>query len=214
MAIIDILSAAQGGGYFASAARAAGLSEDDARAAISALAPAIAERLKAKAAKDPEAFDQLLDLLEDGGDSSDLDDAAAMTGAEALSDGRAILDDLYGSRSQAAAALGKIAPHMQGDALDKVSALSATSVLAALAASNAATLASTPEAGGSSGGGILSIILGALLKGFLQSASRQIAPKRRRRRTGYSYSRRPARRRRTRRPGLDDIFRDILTSRR
>jgi hypothetical protein len=206
MSIIDLLSAAQGGQYFASAGQVAGVSEIEARTAISAMAPAIAEKLKDKAAKDPDAFDQLLDLLEEGGDSSDLDDAEAMTGAEALSDGGAILDDLYGSQAKAHVALGA-----QGVPQEKLAAISATSVLAGLAASNASTLAST-DTGGS--GGILRMIIAALVKGLMQGASRQLAPKRRRR-TGYSYGRRPVRRRRrTRRPGLDDLFRNILSSRR
>jgi hypothetical protein len=218
MAIVDILNTAQNGKYFANAGQAAGLSESDARTAVAALAPAIAERLKDKAAADPDAFDQLLDLLEEGGDSSDLDDADAMTGAEAQKDGGAILDDLYGSRSEAMTALGKLAPHAKGKALESISAISATSVLASLAATNANTLAADQGAGsgaGSAGGGIISVIIAALMKGLMQGVARQVAPRRRRRRTyGYYYGRRPARRRRTRRPGLDDIFKSVLTGRR
>ena len=214
MAILDILSSAQNGGFFATAGRAAGLSEADARVAISALAPAIATKLKEKAAADPDAFDQLLDLLEDGGDTSDLDDADAITGAEALADGTAIVEDLYGSRDKALSALGKIAPQTTGPALEKISAISATSVLATLAAANANTLSSETSqlANSSGGGGLLSVIMAALMKGLMQGVSRQLAPKRRRRR--YSYTtygrRRTTRKRRTRRPGLDDIFRSVL----
>jgi hypothetical protein len=215
MAILDILSAAQGGKYFVNAGQAAGLSESDARTAVAALAPAIAEKLKDKAAADPDAFDQLLDLLEEGGDSSDLDDADAMTGGEALKDGGAVLDDLYGSREQAMTAMAKLAPHAKGKVLEAISAISATSVLASLAATNANTLAATDGNAGASGGGILSVIIAALMKGLMQGVRRQVAPRRRRRRNyGYYYGRRPPRRRRTRRPGLDDIFRSVLNSRR
>lgn len=211
MAITDILAAAQGGHYFANAAAASGLSESAARTVIASYATTIARKLKDKAAADAEAFEALLDLLEEGGDSSDLDDVEAMTGAEAREDGSAILAELYGSKAAAAKALGT-----QGDAEETAAALSATGVLAALAASNAQTLVSgTQQAAdtGSGGGGIISIIIAALLKGLLQGAQRQLAPKRRRRRYTYSTRRRTTTRRRKRSPGLDDVFRDLLTGR-
>jgi hypothetical protein len=209
MAITDILAAAQGGRYFATAGAACGLDETAARRAISKFAPAIATKLKNKAAADPEAFDALLDILEDGGDSSDLDDVEAMTGAEAQSDGAAILDDLYGSQPAAVRALGA-----SGAAEEKAAALSATGVLAALAASHAATLTSdvAKVSDSGAGGGFFSILIAALLKGLMQGAARQIAPPRRRRRYTTTTRRRTTRRR-TRRPGLDQIFADILTGR-
>ena len=216
MSIVDILSAAQGGGYFANAGRAAGISAADAEAAVSVLAPAIAAKLKDRAAADPDAFDQLLDLLEEGGDSSDLDDVEAMTGAEAVKDGSAILDDLYGAKADAV--LAKLMPGLSGDALAKIGAISATSVLATLAATNVSTLAegtATAADTPASGGGLMSIIIAAVVKGLMQGVSRQLAPKRRRRRTSYYYgTRRRTTRRRTRRPGLDDIFKSILNTRR
>ncbi len=208
MAITDILSAAQGGQYYANAAAACGLAAADGKRLISRFAPEIAEKLKDKAASDTEAFESLLDLLEEGGDSSDLDDAEAMTGSEAQSDGAAILTELYGSKAKAAEALGAA-----NAAEEKAAALSATAVMAALAASSAAQFASSPQqaADTGGGGGLLSVIIGALLKGLMQGAQRQLAPKRRRRRYTYSTRRRTTtRRRRTRTPGLDDIFKDIF----
>ncbi len=215
MAIADLLSSAQNGGFFANAGKTAGLSEGDARAAISALAPAIAEKLKDKAAADPEAFDQLLDLLEEGGDG--LDDVDATTGAEALEDGAAILKDLYGSAGAAEAALGKIAPDASGAALGKIGAISATSVLAVLAATNTNTLSSDTGAGGAAGGGILSIIFAALLKGLMSGAMKSMGIRQRRTRRRYSYgygTPRPHRRRRKTRPPLERIFREVLGARR
>ncbi len=212
MAITDILSAAQGGQYYANAAAACGLGEAEGKRVLTAFAPAIAARLKEKAASDTEAFEALLDLLEEGGDSSDLNDADAMTGSEALADGAAILDEIYGSKAAAMKALGA-----SGAAEEKAAALSATAVMATLAASNAAQLSSDPQqaADTGGGGGLLSIILGALMKGLMQGAQRQLAPKRRRRRYTYSYTRRrrTTTRRRKRTPGLDDIFKEILTGR-
>lgn len=225
MAIIELLSAAQNGRFFASAGKAAGLSESDAREAMSSVAPAIAEKLRSKAAADPDAFDQLLDLLEEGGDG--LDDAEATTGAEALEDGAAILKDLYGSIDAAQAELGKIAPHVTGAALEKISAISATSVLAGLAASNANTLVSgtseadstgSPLAGGTAGGGILSVIMAALVKGLMSGAMKSMGIRQRRaprRRYYYGYgTQRPRRKRRKTRPPLERIFRDVLGAKR
>jgi hypothetical protein len=212
MSIVDILAAAQGGGYFANAGRAAGLSAADAEAAIGVLAPAIAAKLKSKAAADPDAFDQLLDLLEEGGDSSDLDDVESTTGPEAVEDGNAILADLYGEG--AGATLAKLVPGVSGKSLTTISAIAATSVLASLASANATGLASDTSrvAENAGGGGLISIIIAAVMKGLMQGAARQLAPRRRRRRryTSYYGTRRRPTRRRTRRPGLDDIFKDII----
>jgi hypothetical protein len=206
MSLISMLSAAQGGQFFANAGIAAGISQAQARSAISAMAPAIATKLKAKASDNPDAFDALLDLLEEGGD---LDDVEALTGAEGLSDGAEILKDLYGSDDGAALALH--AADLSKPQLKSVAAISATSVLASLAASQPATLASDTGDTGGGGGGLLATIIAAITKGLVQGAARQLAPKRRRRRRyGYSYGYARPRRRRTRRPPLDQIFDAIL----
>jgi hypothetical protein len=211
MAIIDILSAAQGGRFFSNVAAVTGLDAASAEAALGKFAPAIATKLKDKAASDPEAFENLLDLLEDG-DGSDLNDADAITSSEAFSDGREILEDLYGSAGAAATAMGKLVPTLDTAAVAKLSAISATSVLAALAASNAQTLTGGGAAAAEpASGGLLSVIVGALVEGLMKGAQRQLAPKRRRRRyTSYYGTRRPRTRRRKRTVGLDDIFKDIL----
>jgi hypothetical protein len=218
MAITDILSAAQGGQFFQNVANAVGLDEAATKAAISVMATAIAAKLKDKAAADPEAFETLVDLLEDG-DGSDINDPDAITGAEALSDGKEILADIYGSPDAAHAALTKLTPDLQSSLVSKLAAISATSVLAALSASNSQSLASDePQAAASSGGGgFFSVLLAAIFKGLLQGASRQLAPKRRRRRrysNYYGYARKRPTRRRKRKVGLDDVFRDILGGRR
>lgn len=217
MSVIDRLAAAQGGTYFSAAGKVAGVSEGDARAAMEKLCPAIARRLKEKAEADTESYETLLDLLEDG-DGSDLDDAAAMTGADALSDGDAVLDDLYGSSEAASKALAKLAPDVPPRALSRLAALSATGVLASIAAAQAQPLAGAgvQKAAETGGGGIFGMIVGALVKGALQGAARQLAPKRRRRRRSYTsyYSKtrrkRTTRKRRTRTPSLESIFKDIL----
>jgi predicted amidophosphoribosyltransferase len=59
------------------------------------------------------------------------------------------------------------------------------------------------------------VLIAAIVKAFLQSAQRQLAPKRRRRRyTSYFGRRAPARRKRKRIVGLDDVFKEILGGRR
>ena len=219
MSITQILAAAQGGRFFDNVAAATGLEAASAEKAVSAFAPAIAAKLKDKAAQDPEAFEQLLDLLEDG-DGNDLNDPDAISSSEAVSDGREILEDLYGSATAAQTALGKLAPSLDTAAVAKLGAISATSVLAALAASSVHGLAGNTQqaADTGGGGGLLSIIIAAVLKGFLSSAKSQLAPRRRRRR--YSTYRSSSRRRTTTRRkrktsvGLDDLFKDILGGRR
>jgi hypothetical protein len=217
MSILDILGDTEGGGFFRNAARAAGITETDAKAAIGILAPAIAHALKDKAAADPEAFESLLALLEDNGDA-DLNDAGALTDTEAQSDGAAILKDLHGSAAAAQSAVDKLVDGIPAGALTTLNAVSATGVLAALSQQNVATLsdgAASVADTQNSGGGFLSMLFAALLKGLLQGAGRQLAPKRRRRRYTSNYGRRATpRRRRRSTPGLDDIFKSILSGNR
>jgi hypothetical protein len=221
MSIISILESAEGGRFFANAAKACGIEEAQARAASEKFAPAIAQRLKEKASSDPESFEQLLDLIEEG-DASELQEDGALTDADAQQDGAAIIADLYGSGAEANAVFKGLAGPIDKAAASTLAAINATAVLAALSATNTPALADSEaapvEAGTNKGGGqgFFAVLIAALLKGLLQGASRQLAPKRRRRRySGYSgYGRRPQRRRRRRSVGLDDVFKDLLTNRR
>ena len=67
MSLMTLLEQAQGGGLFANVARSLDLDEAETRKAMRKLCPAIAERLKDKAAADEDLFQSLLDLIEDGG---------------------------------------------------------------------------------------------------------------------------------------------------
>jgi hypothetical protein len=193
--------------------KASGVSDVQAEAAIEKLAPAIAQQLKNKAAKSPEALEQLLDLIEEG-DVSELQQNGALTDPDAHSDGAAILDDLYGSAQGAEAALGGLAGDLEKLQVYALACISATAVLATLSASNAPKLTGyAPQTASSDGGGFLSIILAALVKGLLQGARRQLAPRRRRKRYSSYYPRRRSSRKRTRSIGLDDVFREILIGR-
>ena len=105
MSLMSMLDQAQGGRLFTVVARSVDLDEVQTRKAMTKLCPAIAERLHARAAEDEELFQSLLDLISDNGAASPLDDADSLTGIEAMSDGNAILDDVFGSRSAAMAAI-------------------------------------------------------------------------------------------------------------
>lgn len=207
MPLMSILAAAQNGNYFSDVAKACGISVSEAEAGLGKLCPAIATQLKAKAQKDPDAFESLLDLLDEGGDPGDLTDS------EAAEDGNAVLADIYGSPAAAMAEMKKRAPGLDAGSLERLSAIAATGVLWALGKANPApaALAAVPA----ESGGILATIITALFKGLMQSLARQLAPKRRRRRyTNYfGTRRRKTTRRRKQTISLDDIFGQILGTR-
>ena len=222
MALMTLLGGAQGGRYFANAGAAAGVAENEARQALGVLGPAIAQKLRAKAEADTRAFEDLVDLLEDGGTGSELDDTKATTGAEAISDGTAILTEIYGTRNAAVTEARRLAPNLAETAVTKLAAIAATSVLAALVRGHARVmpLASAQQAAAVEGG-LLGSIVAAIVKGAVEGAVRQLARKpARKRRTYSSYfgrkRRKPAKRRspRARTPTLDDIFAEILGSKR
>lgn len=214
--LMTALAKLQNGRFFQDAAAISGVEEEAARKALAALVPAIALRLKLKAEQDAEAYDDLLDLLEDG---ADLDDPA---GAEAIADGNAILSEIYGSRNTAITEARKLAVDLAEMALAKLAAIAATAVLASLARRHAPAmgLVGAPRAA-SRDGSLLGTIIAAIVKGAVQGAVRQLAPKRRRRRRSYgSYFGRKRRRtpvtrrrKRSRALSLDDIFADILGTR-
>lgn len=210
MTLMSILATSDNGNYFNGVAQACSMSAGDAKSALERLCPAIASRLKAKMQSDNNAFEALLDLLDEGGDLDGLTDG------EAIADGKAVLDDLYGSPAAALVEMKKLAPGLSDTQYENISAIAATSVLGVLAKSYAtpATLSSgTGDA--PQGGGILATIIAALVKGLLQGARSQLAPRRRRRRSYTSYfgTRRKTtrRKRRARTPTLEDIFGKILT---
>ena len=210
MTLMSILATSDNGNYFSNVAQACSMSAGDAKSVLERLCPAIASRLKSKMQSDNNAFEALLDLLDEGGDLDGLADS------EAIADGKAVLDDLYGSTPAALAEMKKLAPGLSDAQYENISAIAATSVLAVLAKSYAtpATLAaSTGDA--PQGGGILATIIAALVKGLLQGARSQLAPRRRRRRSYTSYfgTRRKTTRRkqRAKTPTLEDIFGQILT---
>lgn len=211
MTMMSILSKTENGDYFGRVGLACNMSAATAEASLARLCPAIALRLKEKSANDNNAFEALLDLLDEG------DDLTGLTDAEAIADGKAVLADLYGSTPAALAEMKKLAPGMSDAQSENISAIAATSVLAVLAKSYTApaTLAgSTDEA--PQGGGLMATIMAALIAGLLQALRSKFAPRRRRRRNYTSYfgtkRRKTARRkRRAKAPTLEDIFGQILS---
>lgn len=210
MTLMTILAASGSGNYFEGVAQACNMSTATAKSVLERLCPAIAMQLQAKMQSDNNAFEALLDLLDEG------DDLNGLTDEEAIADGKAALHDLYGSPAVVLAEMKKLAPGLSVAQYENISAIAATSVLAVLAKSYAtpATLtSSTGEAPQS--GGILATIVAAILKGLLQGARSQLAPRRRRRRSYSSYfgtKRKTTRRkRRVKTPSLEEIFGQILT---
>ncbi|HQX84220.1 MAG TPA: DUF937 domain-containing protein, partial [Aestuariivirga sp.] len=174
---MSLLSKTENGDYFGRVGLACNMSAATAEVSLARLCPAIALRLKEKSANDNNAFEALLDLLDEG------DDLTGLTDAEAIADGKAVLADLYGSTPAALAEMKKLAPGMSDAQSENISAIAATSVLAVLAKSYTApaTLAgSTDEA--PQGGGLMATIMAALIAGLLQALRSKFAPRRRRRR--------------------------------
>jgi hypothetical protein len=215
MALIDLLANAQGGQFFANAGKVAGLPPEQTRSIMEAICPEIGLALR-KYAEQPDRFDHLLDIIEDGDADAFLDDPDLIQDPEVAKDGAAILTDLYGSRVKALKHFQVIVPVVDKQSLLTLSAIAASSVLAALARSQRKPLglAGAQPALGSSGGGLLGTIVSAVVEGAIKGAVRELTPKPRRRRKYTSYRRRQTktRRRRTTRPSLDGLFREILNS--
>jgi hypothetical protein len=212
MTLMSILTTSDNGNYFSNVAQACGMSASEAKSVLERLGPAIATRLKSKMQSDNNAFEALLDLLDEGGDLDGLTDS------ESHEDGKAVLEDLYGSRAAALVEMKKLSPGLSDAQYENISAIAATSVLAVLAKSYATPATLTGSTGEApQGGGIFATIIYAILKGLLQGARSQLVPRRRRRRSYTSYfgtKRETTRRkRRAKSPTLEDIFGQILGAR-
>lgn len=220
MSLMTMLGQAQGGQLFAHAARALDLDETETRKAMGQLCPAIALALRNRADEDEDIFRSLLDLIEDGKDESPLDDPEELTDADAVSDGNAILDDVYGSRNAAMVALRKAAPDLAERELAKLAPISATAVVAALAQSNRPMTAMPAQSAAQDSGGILGAIIGAVISGAISGAMRELKSRTRRRkrytssrgRRKTSSTRRSSPKRKASSTTIENIFRDILGS--
>ncbi len=237
---MNMLEGAQGGRLFAQVAESLDLDAEQTRRAMARLCPAIALKLKERAAEDDDLFESLLDLIEDGAECSPLEEPEALTDAEAISDGHAILEDVYGSRNAAMVALRSAAQDVPERELARLAPISATAVVAALAQANrprpmALTSESNqpaPQPASSAIGseGVIGTLVGAVIAGAVSGIVRELTSARRwRGTTGYTKTRtkrkttksrtsksRSSRSSKSRttaansRNGIEDIFRDIL----
>jgi hypothetical protein len=221
MSLMTVLEQAQGGRLFAQVASSLDLGADETRAFMHKLCPPIAERLRARAAADEELFQSLLDLIEDGTQLSPLEDPEGLTGPEAIADGNAILEDVYGSRNAAMVALRAAGEAIPERELAKLAPISATAVVAALAAANrpmALAAAAAPARSRSAGEGFVSALVSAIIAGIVAALAKRFTTPRRRRTSSYTRTRTRRRtaartstaRRRTTTASVEDVFRDIL----
>jgi hypothetical protein len=218
MSLMTLLEQAQGGGLYAAVARSLDLDDAETRKAMRKLCPAIAQRLQEKAAADPDLFQTLLDLIEEGAEGSPLDTVESLTGAEAVADGNAILEDVYGSRNEAMVALRAVDETIPERELRKLAPISATAVVAALAETNrpmALAASAAPARSGTGGEGIIATLVSAIIAGIVSALSRQLTSRTRRRTARYSRTRSKRKtsrtpRRRTTTASVEDVFRDIL----
>lgn len=225
MRVIEELEKAQGGQLFRKLGELAGISPSDAKRALEAMCPPIAARLQARAAQ-PAEFEQLLNLLEDN--ESDLLKEGDPGIDEVKADGLAVLGDLYGSDNAARteAEMAGRALRIDAPAMQRLQPVAAQLVLALLserfrkesdAAEAPATAASDHSAQPAAAGGgksIWGIFIAAAGAAIARAVMSRLLP-RRRRRTRYTYDDyrgRTTRRRRksTRQPRLEDLFRDLM----
>lgn len=220
MALLDILAQAQGGAFYANAGHAVGIPPEQAQAALVALCPAIAEKLR-QSAQQEETLDALLEIIEDGDGDAFLDDPVLIGDPEVGKDGNAILADVYGTKTAALKEAQALAPGVNKKALAALTAIAATSVVAALARSQRQSTmmpAMGVQQAAGTGGGLFGTIVSAVIEGAIKGAVREFTPKpRRRRRTSYASARRKrkmtkSRTRRSTRPSLDSLFHEILGS--
>ncbi len=171
MSFMNAVAQTGGEDGLAAVAAATGLDSNSARSAMDALCPAIARQLQAKAKDDPGLLDHLLDLLDD----NSAGDGPA--GEEAMLDGGAMLEALYGSEAAALSALKTIVPEAAQPALDILAPVSAAAVIAAVAQQHPAHQAQASalsQALPAVGGSIVGSIIGALVAGAIRGVVRQI----------------------------------------
>ena len=222
MSVITVLEQAQGGRLMDTIAASLDIDAGQTRKAMAKLCPAIAVRLQDKAKAEEELFQSLLDLIADNAEASPLAAPDGLTSAEAISDGNAILSDVYGSRNAAMVALREADPSLPERELSRLAPISATAVVAALAEANRPmTLAggalaggALPAAGRSAGEGFIAALVSAIVAGIVSALTRKLSGGTHRRAPArYSRTRRrtsTTRRRRTSTASVEDVFRDIL----
>ena len=211
MEILDIIASAQGGALVTHLAAAAGVDQETARAALDRLVPEIARRIAEKAT-DPDEYEHLLGVVDDSEADDYLDNPRTLLSRSATKDGEDILAYLYGSLDAARREAARIGapPGMKKPTFEALMTFAAALVLAAMTR-RSKTLA-MPAAGlvGGAGGGIASVLIGAVVKGLVDGMKRALVPRRRRTRISRRRSSSSRRKRSSRTPSLNDILGDLV----
>lgn len=223
--IMDVLQQSQDGKLVATLGKASMLDEARGRAALDRLTPDIARRIADLASND-EAYEDLLEILDEEEQVEYLDSAAAMLSRNSINDGEDILKQLYGSLDGARATALEIgAPNGVDDEIFvRIMTLAASLTLAAMARRSQQFQLGVVDnkAAETKDDGIVAMLISALVAGLLQGLKQAVRPRRRRRRRNILtsiFGDQPKRRRRTTRkrkttrrktPSLNDLLGDLL----
>lgn len=222
--IIDVLETCQNGQLIDTLGAACELSEAQCRQALERLTPDIARLIEDRITNEDD-YEDLIDILDEEDQVECLDDPTEMLSRGTISDGKDILEILYGSQGAADAAASRIGPPEGVDegTFARLMAMAAALTFAAMARRNQQyQLAAADQPPG--GNGLIATLLSALVTGFMQGFREATRRKTRRRRkrslleqifgTGTTSRRKSTRKRKSRRrrktPSLKDLLGDIL----
>ena len=201
MELVEHVITANGGRQVAAIAAAAGISPQEMERLLHLQVPVIAARIRERAADDEAELEAVFDLLEDGEAEEYLQKEREITTRDAIADGEDILEHLYGSL-EAARATTPVPEGMSSELAARLMTFSAVLTVAAMTRRYRTEVLPAMSAAASSegdGGGLLALLVSALIDGLIKGLSRALLPRRRRRRTRYSYRYRRRRRRTGRR---------------
>ncbi|NNE21524.1 MAG: hypothetical protein HKN11_02830 [Rhizobiales bacterium] len=221
--IVDVLETCQNGQLIDTLGAACELSEAQCRQALYRLTPEIA-RLIEERITDEDDYEDLVDILDEEDQVECLDDPTEMLSRGTISDGKDILEILYGSLDDAHAAARRIGPPegVGEDTFARLMAMAAALTFAAMARRNQQYQLAADLPPGNKG--LIATLFNALITGFMQGFREATRRKTRRRRkrslleqilgTGTTSRRRSRRKRKSRRrrktPSLRDLLGDIL----
>ncbi len=190
MELVEHVITANGGRQVAAIAAAAGISPQEMEQLLHLHVPAIAARIHERAGNDEAELEAVFDLLEDGEAEEYLQKEREITTRDAVADGEDILEHLYGSL-EAARAAAPVPEGMPQELAARLMTFSAVLTVAAMTRRYRtdvlpAMSASAAASGKSATGGLLALLISALIDGLVKGLARALLPRRRRRRTRYS----------------------------
>ncbi len=232
MELLDVITSANGGQQTAAIAAAAGIGPGELNDLLARQVPAIARRIHERTRDDEAELEAIFDILEDGEAEDYLTSPRTLTSRAATVDGEDILEHLYGSLEEAAEAARELgAPRgMEPQLAARLMTYSAVLTVAAMSRRYRAEVLPAAQMAQGAGGGLLAMLIQAIIAGLIRALKNAILP-RRRSRTRYStrYRRRRRKatrsrsRRRTRRSYrrrkrrsrsiLEDVISDVLRGR-